>query len=123
MIAVGLKPNRVTFVALLSACSHAGNLDKGLHYFESIAKEHGIAPDLEHYVCMVDTMWKTGKLERAYQFIQNMPIKPDDCIWCSLISSCRIHGIVELAEIAARNLIEFGAWAFRVLGIVIECLC
>lgn len=106
MVDEGWKPNRVTFIALLSACSHAGFLEKGLRYFESMEKEHGIVPDLDHYTCIVDNMGRLGQLERAYQFIRDMPIEPDDCIWSALLSSCRIHGNVELAELAAKNLIE-----------------
>lgn len=106
MVGQGWKPNRITFIALLSACSHAGLLEKGLHYFETMEKEHGIVPDLDHYTCIVDNMGRSGQLERAYQFIKDMPIEPDDCIWSALLSSCRIHGNIELAEVAAKNLIE-----------------
>ena len=106
MIEQGWKPNRITFIALLSACSHAGMLEKGLHYFETMEKEHGTVPDLDHYTCIVDNMGRLGQLERAYQFIKDMPIEPDDCIWSALLSSCRIHGNIELAEVAAKNLIE-----------------
>ncbi|ONK78948.1 uncharacterized protein A4U43_C01F1320 [Asparagus officinalis] len=106
MIEQGWKPNRITFIALLSACSHAGLLEEGLHYFETMEQVHGIVPDLDHYTCIVDTMGRLGQLQRAYKFIRDMPIVPDDCIWSALLSSCRIHGNIELAEIAAKNLIE-----------------
>ncbi|XP_073001445.1 pentatricopeptide repeat-containing protein At4g19191, mitochondrial-like [Typha latifolia] len=102
----GYKPNRVTFIALLSACSHAGLLDEGFHYFETMSSQHGVVPDLDHYSCIVDGLGRAGQLDRAYQFIKDMPVQPDDCIWGALLSSCRLHGHVELAEIAAKNLIE-----------------
>ncbi|RWV83586.1 hypothetical protein GW17_00054784 [Ensete ventricosum] len=102
----GWKPNRVTFIALLSACSHAGLLDECLHYFETMTSEHGIVPDVGHYACIVDGLGRAGQLEKAYRFIKDMPVEPDDCIWGSLLSSCRIHGNLELAEVAARRLIE-----------------
>ncbi|PKA54108.1 Pentatricopeptide repeat-containing protein [Apostasia shenzhenica] len=106
MKASGLKPNRVTFVSLLSACSHAGMLDEGLHYFEIMTKQYGIIPDVAHYTCLVDNMGRRGELYRAYQFIKEMPIEPDDRIWSALLVSCRIHGNLELAEIAAKQLVE-----------------
>ncbi|XP_074573421.1 pentatricopeptide repeat-containing protein At4g19191, mitochondrial-like [Curcuma longa] len=102
----GWKPNRVTYIALLSACNHAGLIDEGLHYFETMASEHGIVPDVDHYTCIVDSLGKAGLLKKAYQFIKDMPIEPDDCIWGALLSSCRIHGDIELAEVAAKHLIE-----------------
>lgn len=102
----GWKPNRVTFIALLSACSHAGLLDEGLYYFEAMTEEYGIVPDVDHYACIVDNLGRAGQLKRAYQFIKNMPIKPDDCVWSALLSSCRIHGNIELAEVVAKKLIE-----------------
>ncbi|XP_038982919.1 pentatricopeptide repeat-containing protein At4g21065-like [Phoenix dactylifera] len=102
----GCKPNRITFIALLSACSHAGLLDEGFHYFEMMTSKHGIVPDVAHYACMVDNLGRAGQLDRAYQFIKDMPIEPDDCIWSALLSGCRIHGNTELAEVAAKHLIE-----------------
>ncbi|KAG0500152.1 hypothetical protein HPP92_000224 [Vanilla planifolia] len=102
----GLKPNRVTFIALLSAFSHAGMVDQGLDYFKSMSTQYGIIPDVGHYACIVDNMGRLGELGRAYQFIKDMPMEPDDCIWSALLSSCRIHGNLELAEVAAKNLVK-----------------
>ncbi|KAG0495606.1 hypothetical protein HPP92_000297 [Vanilla planifolia] len=102
----GLKLDRVTFIALLSACSHAGMVDQGLDYFKSTSTQYGIIPDVGHYACMVDNMGRLGELDRAYQFIKDIPMEPDDCIWSALLSSCRIHGNLELAEVAAKNLVE-----------------
>nr|CAD1831849.1 unnamed protein product [Ananas comosus var. bracteatus] len=103
---LGFKPNRVTFIALLSACSHAGLIDKGLHYFNTMRSHHGVVPDVDHYACIVDSLGRAGQLDRAHQFIKDMPIEPDDCVWGAFLSSCRIHGNIELAEIAAKKLIE-----------------
>ncbi|KAJ0984342.1 hypothetical protein J5N97_002698 [Dioscorea zingiberensis] len=106
MLRQGFKPNRVTFIALLSACSHAGLLEEGLFFFESMARDHGVVPDLDHYACIIDNLGRAGQLDRAYQFIKDMPMEPDDCIWSALLNACRIHGNVELAEVAAKKLIE-----------------
>ncbi|KAG0495547.1 hypothetical protein HPP92_000238 [Vanilla planifolia] len=102
----GLKPDRVTFIALLSACSHAGMVDQGLDYFKSMSTQYGIIPDVVHYACIVDNVGRLGELDRAYQFIKDMPMEPDDCIWSALLSSCRIHGNLKLAEAAAKNLVK-----------------
>ncbi|XP_058084587.1 pentatricopeptide repeat-containing protein At3g16610-like [Magnolia sinica] len=102
----GWQPTRVTFIALLSACSHAGLVDEGLRCFETMSSKHGISPDIEHYACIVDSLGRAGHLDVAYRLIKSMPMEPDDCIWGALLSSCRIHRNVVLAEVAARHLIE-----------------
>lgn len=102
----GWKPNRITFIALLSACSRAGLVDEGLRCFETMSSKHGVDPDVEHYACIVDSLGRAGQLEKAFQIIEAMPIEPDHCIWGALLSGCRIHGDVRLAELVARHLIE-----------------
>ncbi|XP_039132635.1 pentatricopeptide repeat-containing protein At4g21300-like [Dioscorea cayenensis subsp. rotundata] len=106
MLQQGFKPNRVTFIALLSACSHAGLLEEGLYFFDSMARDHGVVRDLDHYACIIDNLGRVGELDRAYQFIKGMPIEPDECIWSALLNACRIYGNVELAEVAAKKLIQ-----------------
>ncbi|KAF6158226.1 hypothetical protein GIB67_015020 [Kingdonia uniflora] len=102
----GQKPNSVTFIALLSACSHSGMVDKCLQFFKTMTTECGIIPDVEHYACIVDTLGRKGRIDEAYQLIKSMPMKPNDSVWGALLGSCRIHGIVTLAEVAARHLRE-----------------
>ncbi|KAJ8617544.1 hypothetical protein MRB53_013730 [Persea americana] len=102
----GWKPNHITFVALLSACGRAGLVGEVLHCFQNMTSKHGVTPDLEHYGCIVDSLGRAGLLDEAYQLIESMPIVPDHCIWGALLSGCRIHGNVHLAEVAASHLVE-----------------
>ncbi|OVA03451.1 Pentatricopeptide repeat [Macleaya cordata] len=102
----GRRPNRITFIALLSACSHGGLIDEGLHFFQTMSSKYQIVPDIEHYTCIVDNLGRVGRLEEAYNLIKSMPVKPDDCVWGALLGSCRIHGNVILAEVAAKHLME-----------------
>ncbi|XP_074589903.1 pentatricopeptide repeat-containing protein At2g03880, mitochondrial [Curcuma longa] len=106
MLAMGRKPDYVTFVSLLSACNHAGLVDKGLTYFESMNVGFGISPGLEHCVCMVDLLGRSGKLAEAVQFIEDMNISPNDVIWRSLLSSSRIHRNLDVGRKAAMRLLE-----------------
>ncbi|CAA7396302.1 unnamed protein product [Spirodela intermedia] len=101
-----IQPNEVTFVGLLKACSHAGLVETGRKYFELMEKEFGLTPSLEHYGCMVDLLGRAGLLEEAYELISTMPELPPLVIWSSLLSSCRIHGDVELAENVSLRLTE-----------------
>lgn len=102
----GVKPNHITFVAVLAACSHAGLLDDGRHWFHAMKKEFGIDPGVEHYGCIVDLLGRAGCLDEAYGLIKEMTIKPDFVVWGALLSACRIHKNVELGEISANKLFE-----------------
>jgi pentatricopeptide repeat protein len=34
MCKTGVQPKDITFICLLSACSHAGLVDEGMHYYD-----------------------------------------------------------------------------------------
>ncbi|KDP31422.1 hypothetical protein JCGZ_11798 [Jatropha curcas] len=106
MLANGLKPDAVTFIGVLSACSRAGLVERGQKYFESMLKEHRISPVPEHYTCMIDLFSRAGKLEEAKSFINKMPFHPDAIAWSTLLSSCRLYGNMEIGEWAAQSLLE-----------------
>ncbi|KAF4356965.1 hypothetical protein F8388_015941 [Cannabis sativa] len=94
-----VKPDGVTFVSLLSACSHSGLVHMGKHYFHLMLEKYGIKPSRKHYGCMVDLLGRAGHLEEAYNLIKSMPVEPDASIWGALLGSCRIHGNVELDKV------------------------
>ncbi|OMO73732.1 hypothetical protein COLO4_26887 [Corchorus olitorius] len=99
-------PDHVTFLAILSACGHAGKVDDGLHYFQSMTEEYGIPPRMEHYACMVDLFGRAGRLNEAFKTIASMPFSPDAGVWGTLLGACRNHGNVELAEVASKHLFD-----------------
>ena len=102
----GIKPDHVTFVSLLAACSHAGLVDQGRSFFDMMQITYGIIPIAKHYACMVDMLGRAGQLDEAFDFIQNMPIKPDSAVWGALLGACRIHGNVEMGKVASQKLFE-----------------
>ncbi|WVZ65294.1 hypothetical protein U9M48_014685 [Paspalum notatum var. saurae] len=104
----GVKPNDVTFLGLLSACKHAGAVDKGWSYFRSMKHEYGIEPRHQHYACVVDLLARAGHLDRAYRFIMGMPIKPELSVWGAFLNGCKMHGHsdIALAECAAQHIFE-----------------
>ncbi|KAI3704686.1 hypothetical protein L1987_74913 [Smallanthus sonchifolius] len=106
MLNSGVKPNPVTFTAVLSGCSHSRLVDEGLFVFNSMSKVHMIEPDAEHYSCVVDILSRAGRLEEAYRFIQNMVIEPTASAWGALLGACRVYKNVDLARIAANRLFE-----------------
>eukprot|EP01018_Ginkgo_biloba_P019473 Gb_00852 [translate_table: standard] len=102
----GTKPDHVTLVGVLSACCHAGLVNVGWQYFDSMSRDYDIKPAVEHYCCMVDLLGRAGHLSEAYDFINRMPIKPDAAVWVSLLGACRIHTNLELGERVAERLFE-----------------
>jgi pentatricopeptide repeat protein len=101
-----VMPNGITFVGLLSACSHAGLVDEGLRYLDQMKEDYGVEPGVEHYGCVVDLLGRSGRIQRALDTIRGMPVPPDGKIWGSLLSACRSHGDVETAVVAAERLVE-----------------
>ncbi|XP_015615229.1 pentatricopeptide repeat-containing protein At3g24000, mitochondrial [Oryza sativa Japonica Group] len=106
MVATGRKPDYVTFVALLSACSHAGLVDKGIDYYNSMASSFGVSPGIKHCVCIVDLLGRLGRFAEAEKFIEEMPVLPNDLIWRSLLSSSRTHKNLEIGRKTAKKLLE-----------------
>lgn len=99
-------PDHITFVGVLAACSHGGLLDEGWIFFESMVRDYRIVPTIQHYTCMVDLLGHCGRLDEAYNLIMQMRAMPDSGVWGALLNSCKIHGNVELGEVALEKLIE-----------------
>ncbi|OVA13259.1 Pentatricopeptide repeat [Macleaya cordata] len=102
---VGMNPDDVVFIGLLSACSHAGLVEEGCRYFDLMVNEFAIVPKIEHYGCMVDMFSRAGLVKKALEFVQEMPIEPNPVIWRTLINVCRSHGELELSESISKRLI------------------
>ncbi|CAN8231734.1 unnamed protein product [Cochlearia groenlandica] len=101
-----IRPDWITFVAVLLACNHAGLVDTGVEYFDSMVRDYKVEPRPDHYTCMVDLLSRAGKLEEALKLIRSMPFKPHAAVFGTLLGACRVHKNVELAEFAAEKLLE-----------------
>ncbi|XP_044947850.1 pentatricopeptide repeat-containing protein At4g21065-like [Hordeum vulgare subsp. vulgare] len=106
MKAVGVPPDDVAFIGVLTACSHAGMVDEGRGYFDSMKTEHGIEPKIEHYGCMVDMFGRAGMVDQGLEFVRAMPMKPNPIIWRTLVAACRAHGRLELGESISKDLLN-----------------
>ncbi|KAF3450734.1 hypothetical protein FNV43_RR06823 [Rhamnella rubrinervis] len=100
------QPDHITFVGVLGACSHGGLLDEGQMFFKLMVREYHIDPTVQHYTCMVDLLGHCGQLDEAYNLIMQMKVMPDSGVWGALLNSCKIHGDIELGELALEKLIE-----------------
>nr|GMD51835.1 pentatricopeptide repeat-containing protein At3g02330 [Ipomoea batatas] len=102
----GIAPNHSTFLSVLRACVHMGLVEKGFHYFNLMLEKYGLEPQIEHFSCMVEILGRAGQVTDALNLIQEMPFEPDDVIWRTLLSTCKMHGNVEVAEVAANSLLQ-----------------
>ncbi|XAR53190.1 hypothetical protein NMG60_11021639 [Bertholletia excelsa] len=106
MLESGISPNEVTILSALSACSHAGLVVEGKGLFKRLMERYNLKPKIEHYGCLVDLLGRAGLLDEAIELIEGMPINPDAVIWRSLLSACLGHRSLNLAEMAARKILE-----------------
>ncbi|XP_010913395.1 uncharacterized protein [Elaeis guineensis] len=103
----GFKPNDVTYVGLLSACSHSGLVVEGLKIFRSLIKDGSIQVREEHYACLIDLCGRAGRLEEAASLIKELKVKPSSaCVWGALLGGCNVHGDVKIGKLAAKKLLE-----------------
>ncbi|CAN1137954.1 Pentatricopeptide repeat-containing protein At5g04780, mitochondrial [Linum perenne] len=102
----GMEPDEVTYISVLSACGHMGLVDESRAYFRLMTEYHNLSANVLHYSCMVDVLSRAGVVHEVNELMKNMPFAATASMWGSLLASCRFHGNVELAEVAARNLFE-----------------
>ncbi|KAF5206278.1 Pentatricopeptide repeat-containing protein [Thalictrum thalictroides] len=100
------KPDGITFVGVLCACSHMGLIEEGLSYFNLMTEGYSIIPQIEHYGCVVDLLARAGLLDEALDFIKKMPIEADSVIWSTLLGACKTYRKVQPAELALEWLIK-----------------
>ncbi|XP_020570755.1 pentatricopeptide repeat-containing protein At3g13880 isoform X3 [Phalaenopsis equestris] len=107
----GVAPNDITFLGVLTACSHGGLVDEGFRYFENMKREYGIVPNMKHCACLVDLFGRSGRLDKAEKFIMNSGFQDDPIVWRSLLSSCRIHHDTERGKHVAERIMELDPYA------------
>ncbi|KDP35701.1 hypothetical protein JCGZ_10473 [Jatropha curcas] len=106
MLQEDMKPDNITFVGVLSACIHAGLVEEGNRYFESMNKLHGLVPTLDHFACMINLLGRSGNMDKAMDLISSMPHEPNSLIWSSVLSICSVKGDIKHGEMAASRLFE-----------------
>ncbi|XP_010547856.1 PREDICTED: pentatricopeptide repeat-containing protein At2g04860 isoform X2 [Tarenaya hassleriana] len=100
----GLKPDKITFLGILAACTHGGLVDEGKKCFHAMTKEFGISPSLQHYALMVGLLGRASLFAEALDVIARMELRPDSAVWGALLNSCAMHRQIELGEYAAKKM-------------------
>lgn len=106
MIESSIRPTNITFISVLSSCSHNGMVREGRRVFDSMNRVYGVAPDSNHYRIMVDLLARMGELREALKMVEEMPEPVDAHVWCALLSGCRSHRDFEMGVMVAQRLLE-----------------
>lgn len=101
-----IKPNHITFLTILSACSHAGLVKEGIEAFNMMVNEYFLTPTRKHYGMIVDLLGRNGDLENAMEFVKRMPDPAEASTWGALLGACRIHQNMVIGEAAAKKLVQ-----------------
>ncbi|KAF6149569.1 hypothetical protein GIB67_003717 [Kingdonia uniflora] len=102
----GIEPDAITFIGVLTACTHTGLIEDGFRFWESMVRDYKIEPKEDHYACMVDMLGRAGRLDEAHKMIKSMPMRPHPSALGALLAACRTYGNIEIAESVAEQLLE-----------------
>ncbi|KAM0936871.1 putative tetratricopeptide-like helical domain superfamily, DYW domain-containing protein [Dioscorea sansibarensis] len=105
MLFSGIQPDHITYVGVISACTHAGLVEEGKSYYAMMQNKHKIEPTSSHYACMIDLFARSGLLKEAEEFIKALPMEPDAIAWGSLLAACKVHKNADMAKFAAKKLL------------------
>ncbi|KAJ3671094.1 hypothetical protein LUZ60_008520 [Juncus effusus] len=94
----GIAPNSQTFSLVLSACASAEAVEEGFIHFESMSKNYGITPQIEHYIGIIEVLGKSGHLNEALEYIENLPFEPSVEIWEALKTVAHNQGDIDMED-------------------------
>ncbi|KAK4263416.1 hypothetical protein QN277_028826 [Acacia crassicarpa] len=100
-----VRPNTVTFVSVLSACSHTGEVDRGLQIFRMIRRDYGLHPKPEHFGCIVDLLGRCGRLDEARDLVEELA-EPSSSVFASLLGACKSYLNCNIGKEMAMKLLE-----------------
>ncbi|KAH7443900.1 hypothetical protein KP509_02G054700 [Ceratopteris richardii] len=101
----GNKLNSITFISVLTACSHVGYVEEGMLWFDAMVRKYLIPPTLEHYTCMVDLLGRAGQLEKAVDLIKRTPFHSNIELWLTIMGACHKGENVDIARYAFHQVI------------------
>ncbi|GMJ05865.1 EMBRYO DEFECTIVE 3141 [Hibiscus trionum] len=104
MLREKMRPNHVTFLAVLSACSYSRLYERGWEFFQSMSRDHKIKPRAMHYACMIELLGQEGLLDEAFALIRAAPFQPTANMWAALLTGSRVNGNLELGKFASEKL-------------------
>lgn len=106
MKSLGIKPDKVTYIGVLSACSHSGLVSEAYKHIQSMHRDYGIRPEIEHYSCLADALGRAGFVKEAEILIESMSMEASASMYRTLLAACRVKGDTETGKRVATKLLE-----------------
>jgi len=106
MVKEGVRPDGISFVNVLFACSHNGLVDRGRRYFDLMKREYGIRPGVVHYTCMIDLLGRAELIEEAERLLEGADCRFDHSVWSVLLGACTKCSDYITAERVAKKMIQ-----------------
>ncbi|XP_020599353.1 pentatricopeptide repeat-containing protein At3g50420 [Phalaenopsis equestris] len=102
-----LQPDYITYISLLSACSHCGLLERARFYWFCMMTD-GIIPGLKHYTYMVNLLCRAGLLREAEEMIMDSTFGNSSSeLWRILLSSSIVSKNLDMGNHAAKQVLSF----------------
>ncbi|KAL2339395.1 hypothetical protein Fmac_007335 [Flemingia macrophylla] len=103
---LGIPANDVTFIGLLTACSHTGLVEEGLKYFDEILKNRSIQLREDHYTCLIDLCGRAGRLKDAFNIIEGLGDEASMTVWGALLAGCNVHGNADIGKRVSEKILK-----------------
>jgi hypothetical protein len=101
-----IEPNEVTFVSILTACSHGGLIDEALLYFFCLSTSYTPLLNDEHLACLADLYGRAGQLIVAEQIAKSIPCERALSALSSLMGACKAHGDIARGLSTTMNMLH-----------------
>ncbi|XP_051131450.1 putative pentatricopeptide repeat-containing protein At5g47460 [Andrographis paniculata] len=104
---LGLQPDEITFLNVISACWHSRLPLKTAHvYLRMMIDDYWMDPMPEHCSLMIKIMGQEGDVTKAVKMITDLGFDSCGIVWKALLGACGTSGSVEVAELAAGKVME-----------------
>ncbi|KAM7253079.1 hypothetical protein ACFE04_008858 [Oxalis oulophora] len=118
-----IKPNEVSLVSILPACSSLAGLmgGKQIHAF---AIRRDSSYDLSLTNALIDMYCKNGSLNNARQVFENISVRKDAITWSSMICGYGCHGMAKEAIFLYNKMLQLGNKpdTITVVGVLSACV-
>ncbi|KAH7431074.1 hypothetical protein KP509_08G028800 [Ceratopteris richardii] len=93
-----IAPDGITFLGVLTTCSHDGLIDIANRYYLDLIESFINYSTVEHCNCMIDLCSRAGQHVQALFVLERMPFQPNLISFSSMMSACRSRYLVELGK-------------------------
>ncbi|KAH7288444.1 hypothetical protein KP509_31G026600 [Ceratopteris richardii] len=104
----GWRPNSVTFISILSACSHAGLIDEGCRFFNIMVEDFRITPETDHFSCIIDLLGKAGQINEAASMLSRLFSGSDSTVCRAFLAACSVHNNSKQVGYSIGRILESG---------------